>query len=236
MSGELSVAEDERFATAKVADGVLLDSRLALYHETQRWLAVSDLHLGSDPRATARPEMLKLWGTPDIETRLLRLLDHYQPQRLIIAGDVMNFNGSVDDTADFIKRMADRVDLICLAGNHDHPELVQRMGMLKSHHEEGYLFHHGHRLEEMLNEPDSDAVERIHITGHSHPITTIEPLGLAVRRAPVFADTHYTGAGQGVRRWIIPAFAPWASGAWPMRKADDNRLFALMPGNVMQIA
>lgn len=236
MSGELSVAEDERFATAKVADGVLLDSRLALYHETQRWLAVSDLHLGSDPRATARPEMLKLWGAPDIETRLMRLLDHYQPQKLIIMGDVMNFNGSVDEASGFLKRISGRVNTVCLAGNHDHPELVSRMGLVKSHREEGFFFHHGHRLEEMLSSINQDDGECIHITGHSHPITTVERSGLAIRRMPVFADTHYPGASEGVKRWIVPAFAPWASGAWPMRKADDNRLFALLPASVMQIA
>ena len=31
---------------ALVADEILLDGRLALYHQTERWLAVADLHFG----------------------------------------------------------------------------------------------------------------------------------------------------------------------------------------------
>ena len=228
MSGELSVAEDERFATAKVADGVLLDSRLALYHETQRWLAVCDLHLGSDPRATARPEMLRLWGTPDIETRLLRLVDHYQPRVLIVVGDVMNFNADVAEAAQFVGRISQHVPSVWLAGNHDHPELVRSLGFAKSHQEEGFLFHHGHRLEEMLNSSGPAEPSVIHVTGHSHPLTIIERDGATLRR-PVFADVSYPDAPEGVRRWIMPAFSPWASGAWPLRVLGGSRLFVIEP-------
>jgi uncharacterized protein len=231
MSGELSVAEDERFATAKVADGVLLDSRLALYHETQRWLAVSDLHLGSDPLATARPEMLKLWGTPDIETRLLRLVDHYEPRVLIVVGDVMNFNAEVEEVARFVNRISHRIPSVWLAGNHDHPELVRSLGFAKSHQEDGFLFHHGHRLEEMLNNDGPAEPSVIHVTGHSHPLTVIERDGSTLRR-PVFADLPYPNAPEGVRRWIMPAFSPWASGAWPLRVQGSTRLFAIEPSRI----
>lgn len=31
---------------AFVADEILLDGRLALFHQTERWLAVADLHFG----------------------------------------------------------------------------------------------------------------------------------------------------------------------------------------------
>ena len=58
-----SFIPQSRFATAKVGNGCLLDSRRALYHETQNWLAVADVHFGYElNRARQHGALPPQWG------------------------------------------------------------------------------------------------------------------------------------------------------------------------------
>ena len=73
-------------ARAAVADEVVLDGRLALYHQQQRWLAVADLHFGFELSQRAAGNLFPLWGMQTIQTRLDELLDDYKPVHLILLG------------------------------------------------------------------------------------------------------------------------------------------------------
>ena len=45
-STEVPPLADQGSGQAEVAPGVFLDSRLGLYHQHERWLAISDVHFG----------------------------------------------------------------------------------------------------------------------------------------------------------------------------------------------
>jgi metallophosphoesterase superfamily enzyme len=73
-----------------VGHGCLLDSRRALVHETDGWLAVSDLHYGFElNRVRNHSALLPQWGMAATEQRRMDLINHYTPRSLILNGDVM---------------------------------------------------------------------------------------------------------------------------------------------------
>ena len=45
-----------------VANDVVLDGRLALFHKRQRWLAVADLHFGYELSQRAAGRLMPMWG------------------------------------------------------------------------------------------------------------------------------------------------------------------------------
>ena len=59
---------------ALIAESVLLDSRLALFHEQEKWLAIADLHFGFELSQRLAGRLVPLWGMESIETRLSQLL------------------------------------------------------------------------------------------------------------------------------------------------------------------
>ena len=88
-----------------IAPNVFLDGRLALFHETERWLAVADLHFGYELSQRAAGRLMPLWGMTSIEERLVRLLDEYQPRTLIIAGDLVHDKTSAAAAAALLERL-----------------------------------------------------------------------------------------------------------------------------------
>src|SRR3954463_9440033 len=75
---------------ALVADKILLDGRLALFHKTERWLTVADLHFGYELSQRAAGALVPLWGMATIADRLAELVDEYNPRQLIVLGDVVH--------------------------------------------------------------------------------------------------------------------------------------------------
>src|SRR5207253_7065164 len=75
---------------ALIAESVLLDSRLALFHEQENWLAVADLHFGFELSQRAAGRLVPFWGMESIETRLRELLCDYRPATLILLGDLVH--------------------------------------------------------------------------------------------------------------------------------------------------
>ena len=104
---------------AAVAQDIVLDGRLALYHETERWLAVADLHFGYELSQRAAGRLLPMWGMHSVESRLLELLEEYQPARLLILGDLVHDRAAAAPAGELIERLQTRCEVILLAGNHD---------------------------------------------------------------------------------------------------------------------
>ena len=88
-----------------IASNVLLDGRLALFHETQKWLAVADLHFGYELSQRAAGRLMPLWGMTSIEARLAELLDEYQPRQLIIVGDLVHDGASAAAASKLLARL-----------------------------------------------------------------------------------------------------------------------------------
>jgi uncharacterized protein len=241
VNGTASLTESAHFATAKVAPHVTLDSRLALWHERDRWLACSDLHFGHELKQRALGGLFPLWGMRDIETRLLALLAHYEPRKLILVGDIMDFAGSVGETLTLVAALSRHCEVICIAGNHDHPALQRCSGFVGSHTEESFFFHHGHRMEQMCAKRQPRKQARTHITGHLHPAHMFtDGAGLSLK-LPAFVQTSTRQLSSDESThdepcWVLPAFSPWASGTRMASSGSGTRLCAIHPTRIVTVS
>jgi uncharacterized protein len=202
---------------ALVADNVLLDGRLALFHQIDRWLAVADLHFGYELSQRAAGRLVPMWGMASISERLTGLVEEYAPRRLIILGDLVHDRTAAGEAAQLLRELAERCEVAVVAGNHDRQigcdvEMVQ---FLQTDH---FHFHHGHC--------EAETSSRIQIIGHHHPAAVItDGAGLRLK-CPAFV--------QQSNCWIMPAFSPWASGTrWTPNESSrlwlctEERVFPL---------
>ncbi|HEY2800745.1 MAG TPA: metallophosphoesterase [Chthoniobacterales bacterium] len=200
-----------------VAPNVLLDGRLALFHEQERWLAVADLHFGYELSQRAAGRLVPLWGMTSIEARLTELLDEYQPRQLIIVGDLVHDRASASAAAELLGRLRQRCEVIALAGNHDR-HAARTIKFLPRWETLGFVFQHGHC--------DGKEPGRVQIIGHHHPAASItDGAGLRLK-FPAFVQQE--------RCWILPAFSPWAGGVvW--KDDGEGRVWLCTPRRIFSL-
>jgi DNA ligase-associated metallophosphoesterase len=199
-----------------VAENVLLDGRLALFHESQRWLAVADLHFGYELSQRAAGSLFPLWGMQSIQTRLEELLSDYTPAQLLLLGDLVHDRAGAEELLVLVERLKKSCDVILIAGNHDRH--MKDVDLVDEWQNDGFHFHHGHCASE----------ERgcIQIIGHHHPAAVVRD-GAGLRlKLPAFV--------QQKNCWIMPAFSPWAAGAeWP--RDDASRVWLCSPQRILRM-
>ena len=200
-----------------MAKHVLLDGRLALFHQKQRWLAVADLHFGYELSQRAAGRLVPLWGMTSVEARLRELLADYQPRRLIIVGDLVHDRAAAGEARKLIERLGDLCETIVLAGNHDR-HLGASMPLLDSWQSGRFYFHHGHC--------QNEAGKAIQIIGHHHPAASVSD-GAGLRlKLPAFVQQDGC--------WILPAFSPWAAGAsW--KPEPGSALWLCTPKRILRL-
>ena len=204
---------------ALVADEILLDGRLALFHRTERWLAVADLHFGYELSQRAAGALIPLWGMATISERLTELVNEYEPSRVIILGDLVHDKTAAGEAVQLLRGFAERCAVAVVAGNHDR-QLRGHVEMVDSLETDRFHFHHGHCA--------ADTPGRIQIIGHHHPAAVItDGAGLRLK-CPAFVQQSSC--------WIMPAFSPWAAGTrWASDESSRiwlctaERVFALEP-------
>ena len=180
---------------ALVADEILLDGRLALFHRTERWLAVADLHFGYELSQRAAGALIPLWGMATISERLTELVNEYEPSRVIILGDLVHDKTAAGEALQLLRGFGERCAVAVVAGNHDR-QLRGHVEMVDSLETDRFHFHHGHCA--------ADTPGRIQIIGHHHPAAVItDGAGLRLK-CPAFVQQSSC--------WIMPAFSPWAAG------------------------
>lgn len=200
-----------------VAENVLLDGRLALFHEREKWLAIADPHFGYELSRRAAGWLVPLWGMDSIESRLLQLLDDYQPERLIILGDLVHDRFARLQARDFLERVREVCEVVVIGGNHD-TKLGETIALLDSWASTEFYFHHGHCA---VNES-----HLIQIIGHHHPAGTIRDGAGLHLKLPAFVQQN--------RCWIMPAFSPWAAGTvWP--HDDESQIWICTPQRVLRL-
>lgn len=181
---------------AHVAAEIVLDGRLALFHQSERWLAVADLHFGYELSQRAAGRLVPLWGMATIAERLTALLDEYNPRQLIVLGDLVHDKTAAQEAAQLLREFATRCEVIVVAGNHDR-QLRGKIEMVDALDAGQFHFHHGHCA--------AETGDGIQIIGHHHPAAVItDGAGLRLK-CPAFV--------QQAGCWIMPAFSPWAAGA-----------------------
>ena len=204
------------FHRVHVAEDVILDGRLALFHQTERWLAVADLHFGYELSHRAAGNLFPWWGMRSLEERLIDLLHEYKPADLVLLGDLVhNRNGEIE-LEDLIKRLRAFCQVHLIAGNHDRK--LRRTELVESWQSGQFWFHHGHC--ELKNAAVTQVV------GHHHPAAVVRD-GAGFRlKLPAFVQRE--------KCWIMPAFSPWAAGVeWP--QDESVRIWLCSPQRVLQL-
>ena len=198
-----------------VAPKILLDGRLALFHEVQGWLAVADLHFGYELSQRAAGRLVPLWGMDSIEERLTELLDEYHPRYLIIVGDLVHDRTSTTAAMDLLARLRRRCEVVTVEGNHDRG-VAKEIEFTTQWETDDFVFRHA--------DCQTDNPERIQIIGHHHPAATIRD-GAGLRlKLPAFV--------QHGRCWILPAFSPWAGGVeW--ESETEVRIWLCTPQRIL---
>ncbi|HYF36492.1 MAG TPA: metallophosphoesterase [Prosthecobacter sp.] len=203
-----------------MAPDVLLDSRRALVHTRQEWLAVADVHFGYEVQRRRQGALLPQWGMAACEETLRDLVTHHQPRRLILVGDIMDGSGSATETAGLLDRLQALVgEIVCILGNHDRAALKKAWRFVATHREEAFTFSHGH---EWRVDGGADTEEAVtHVIGHEHPaIDFNDGAGLNLK-LPAFVQER---VNERTQRWVLPAFSPWAAGGQMKRRPGHERL------------
>jgi metallophosphoesterase superfamily enzyme len=201
----------------EIEPGWWLCSGRALFLEAERTLVVADIHWGYADSHRRAGNLLPLWGNAETAQRLRRLLDFYQPERMIWLGDSLHTADSAEAAEEFLSVHAPP-EMVILRGNHD-----RAWGRITADHFRlgRCLFHHGDR--EIAVDPGL-----VEIIGHIHPAISLgDGAGTRVR-APVLVH--------GRHRLILPSFSDWSSGAlWGGELAEDEKLWIVSPRRIWPI-
>jgi DNA ligase-associated metallophosphoesterase len=202
---------------ARIAENVVLDGRLALFHEREKWLAIADLHFGFELSQRVAGRLVPFWGMESSKTRLLQLLADYRPQRLIIVGDLVHDEAAAEPLCELLAHAAEQCEVIAIAGNHDRK--LPRVIVLQDSFATGrFKFHHG--------DCQHDQKDRIEVIGHFHPAASLRDGAGLHLKFPAFV--------QGPTCWILPAFSPWAAGT-PWEADGKSRIWICTPQRVLRI-
>ncbi len=202
---------------ALVAPEVVLDGRLALFHQREKWLAIADIHFGYELSQRAAGRLMPLWGMATARDRLLELLNDYSPRQLVIVGDLVHDGAATHAIRELLTLLSSRTETLCVAGNHDR-HIAAVVPMVSSWSTTDFYFQHGHCA--------TEAGDRIQIIGHHHPAGVLRD-GAGLRlKCPAFVQQESC--------WILPAFSPWAAGAvWP--RDVESRIWICTPQRVLRL-
>lgn len=190
--------------------GVTFRTRAA-YLEEPGVLVVADLHLGRDTTSAVE---LRLGEHEDLTERFSTVLETFDPQRVVFAGDVLHSFGSlprgVAETLRDLRRIAHRADTetVITPGNHD--TMLQELWDGPTESEiriDDTVILHGDDPPEMTAE--------LYIVGHDHPAIRIEG-----RKHPcfLFGPAQFNGADV----LMVPAFNRLVPGVVVNNMAADD--------------
>lgn len=194
--------------------GVHLRPSGALWLETERTLAVADLHFEKGSAYAARGQLLPPYDTGETLRRLEAEVDALQPARLVFLGDSFHDRRAIERISGHdIERLAALArgrTLVWIVGNHDADGPGPLAGETAEELRIGPLV--------LRHEPRA-GVQPGEVAGHLHPSARITALGRSVRRRCFVTDGE---------RLILPAFGSYAGGL-NVRDAAFEGLFARRP-------
>lgn len=203
---------------------LILAKERAVFLPRERLLAISDLHLGKAAHfRKAGIQVPSTLAQSDL-TRLSNLLDQFQPQTLLINGDMLHHehNTDVDDFERWKQQYAE-LDFVLVKGNHDRldEESYRQLGIKiydPSYCTVKFCFiHDSVRCKEEQLYP---------ISGHIHPGVTLVGKAKQSLRFPCF----YFGTNYA----ILPAFSAFTGLSMVKPNANDQ-VFAVTPQKVVKV-
>jgi hypothetical protein len=185
--------------------GIVFDSRRAVYFREQRLLAVADLHLGYAWSHRAQGQLMPVASKDNVLDRLSALVADYNPQRVVLLGDIVHralpVPALLDELRALLALAEGKCELVLLAGNHDRKlqQLLEQLGASDVLRDEfcsaENVFLHGDR-------PATQPATR-YIIGHEHPAISLGDGVATSRKFPCFL------IAQNVL--TLPSFSSWSA-------------------------
>ncbi len=203
----------------------ILSSSRIIYWEEQRALILSDMHVGKSGHFRKHGIAIPQNIFKEDMQRLFAEIQHYQPAKIIIVGD-LSHSHSNKEFEFFLKWRRDipQIEVHLVVGNHD---ILSKQWYedadIQLHDEcltiEAFTFTHD--ISNCSTEPGS-----YYFSGHIHPGIVLRGLGKQSLRLPCF----YFGKKDAV----LPAFAKF-TGTFPVRPEKSDTVFAIAEDKLIRI-
>lgn len=189
----------------EVMPGVTITNDRCLILDDGPTAVIGDLHLGYESALEEEGMFIPRINTESIRHSLNRIIDEYEPERIVLLGDIKHdFKRSSyqarEDVRNIVRLIDEAAEAVVIKGNHDNflQTILSDVGVntLDYIDIQGFRLEHGH----------VDSGIRPVIIGHEHPSVRIpgELSGGMKLQCYVVAEK------EGVI--VIPPFSPFASG------------------------
>ena len=198
------------------APGMWLDARRALWLPKPRLLAVADLHLGYAWAHRHAGQLMPITARDTTAERLRTLVDDYQPERLVLLGDIVHRAVPVKPVQEALLAVLDslppQLTVTAIAGNHDRDierllHADKRFAPVTHFSANSCVFVHGDATSATAAEADIKATKAKRgwvVIGHEHPSVTLGDGVATWEKYPCFLVCD------GLL--VLPAFSQWAAG------------------------
>lgn len=195
----------------------------ALWIENEKLLVVADVHLGKSAAFRARGLPVPEGDTARDCKRMLDLAQKCQAEQLVIAGDLFHAASGIGPDLvttlhQFLTDLA--IPLTLVVGNHDAKIRSLPAGLAGAPH-----LDLGESLR-IIHDPAHAEGERLHISGHWHPVVRIADGRRTSLRLPCFVYRNHT--------LVLPAFGSFTGGAI-LSPTPDDRVFVAMRDQIVEI-
>ena len=203
---------------------LILAKERAIFLPQEQLLAISDLHLGK--AAHFRKAGLQVPSTlaqSDLN-RLSFLLDQYQPETLLINGDMFHhdLNTDIDDFANW-KAQYPSLKFVLVKGNHDKLDTQQYQALGIQIHEPSYCTTNFCFIHDAVK---CDEKKLYPISGHIHPGVSVYGKAKQYLKFPCF----YFGNEYAV----MPAFSAF-TGLSLIKPKLNEQIYAITPTKVVKV-
>ncbi len=203
---------------------ILLPDR-AMYWEDEKMLIVADLHIGKGRIFRKNGIPVPAGITAGDLKRLSLLIEHLQPENILILGDLLHGRMDQDDAFDSLiekwrQKHAD-VQLILVTGNHDILAGVSR-----------YQFRFDQITDTLVREPfvfthkPTGDKTRFELAGHFHPAVTIQGKGRLKETLPCFYFSIHSA--------LLPAFGSF-TGNLVIRPTLQEQVYVIVDDSVLML-
>ena len=203
---------------------LILAKERAIYLPKEKLLAISDLHLGK--AAHFRKAGLQVPSTlaqSDLN-RLSNLLNQYQPETLLINGDMFHHDLNTDiDDFELWKAQYSSLKFVLVKGNHDKLDEKQYQKLGIEIHEPSYCTPNFCFIHDAIKCKEENLYP---ISGHIHPGVSVYGKAKQYLKFPCF----YFGAHCA----ILPAFSVF-TGLKILRPKEGDHFYALTPEKVIKV-
>lgn len=203
---------------------LILAKERAIYLPKEKLLAISDLHLGK--AAHFRKAGLQVPSTlaqSDLN-RLSFLLDHYQPETLLINGDMFHHDLNTDiDEFDIWKAKYREVKFVLVKGNHDKLDEKQYHNLGIEIHEQSYCTSQFCFIHDAIKCNEKNLYP---VSGHIHPGVSVYGKAKQSLKFPCFYF--------GEKYAVMPAFSAF-TGLSLVKPRVTEQVYAITPTKVVKV-